>query len=772
MRYAGWNLSEARSVVGRPFVLSSAMIGSSVGPYRILERLGRGGMAVVYKAYQPGLDRYVALKILPAHLADEPGFGERFKREARAVAKLEHPHILPVYDYGQEGDLSYIAMRYVEGGTLKGLLGEPLELPLIVDLIGQIGEALDYAHEHGVIHRDVKPSNVLLDKDNWALLTDFGVARMVEATQQLTATGVGVGTPAYMSPEQGQGKKVDGRSDIYSLGVTLYEMLTGRVPFEAETPLAVVWKHVNEPLPLPSSINPEVPEAVERVVLKAMAKAPEDRYSTAGELAMALQKAVRKRDAEEGVRDQGKKRDGLVEVQGRTAKAGFRRNLRWLLPLLILFVSLGVLLTRRPMILQSAQGRADLATASTRVGAALKTETPLPSSSSVPLPERVGTIGIQGSPSPSYVCNDLLGCVTVDAGKPIQIAYILSMSQDLGVDSERGAEIALDDTGAVRGHELQLIGEDDGCNPDRAREVASRLALDKSIVAIIGTNCSGSAYAIAPFLSDAGLTMVSPSNTRPDLTDPAVHSSGYLRVVASDVFQAKGASSFAYDQLGLRSAAIIYQPGNAYSEGVAFMFRDEFIGLGGQVVASATIESGQTQMTQVLAGIASKSPDLIYFTGFPPEGAAILRQAGQTSGLESTVMMGADSLWAEDFITASGDLAEGMYVSASAFESKQSPEYQAFLSEYRAKYGEAPLTAFHAHGYDATRMILAIENVAIQDADGTLHIGRQALRDALYATRDFEGLTGVLNCNQNGDCGVPEYVVFQLHNGEFVRRYP
>ena len=167
--------------------------GQSIGPYRVLERLGRGGMASVYKAYQPSLDRYVALTVLPAHLTDEPGFAERFRREARAVAKLEHPHILAVHDYGQEGDLTYNAMRYVEGGTLKDLLGKPLELPLVVDLIGQIAEALDYAHEHGVIHRDVKPSNVLLDRGNWTLLTDFGVARMVEATQQLTGTGVGWG---------------------------------------------------------------------------------------------------------------------------------------------------------------------------------------------------------------------------------------------------------------------------------------------------------------------------------------------------------------------------------------------------------------------------------------------------------------------------------------------------------------------------------------------------------------------------------------------------
>ena len=270
-----------------------ALIGKTLGPYRILEKIGRGGMAAVYKAYQPSLDRNVAVKVLPALLAEEPSFTQRFRREARAVGKLKHPHILAVYDFGQEEDLSYIAMPLVETGTLKGIMGKPMRLERIANLINQVAEALDHAHEKGIVHRDVKPSNVLLERGDWALLTDFGVARMVESVQRLTATGVGVGTPAYMSPEQGQGKKVDLRSDVYSLGVVLYEMLTGRVPFEAETPLAVVWKHVNDPLPLPRLINPKIPEEVERVVLKAMAKKPDDRYKTAGALAQTLKTAVR-----------------------------------------------------------------------------------------------------------------------------------------------------------------------------------------------------------------------------------------------------------------------------------------------------------------------------------------------------------------------------------------------------------------------------------------------------------------------------------------------
>jgi len=268
------------------------LIGRTLGRYQIVAQIGEGGMATVYKAYQPGLNRFVALKVLPPIHARQPDFSERFRREAEAIGNLNHPNILPVFDSGQEEGYSFLVMRYVEGArTLKEVMSERLGLDRIAALVDQIASALDCAHRQGVVHRDVKPTNVLMDGD-WALLTDFGLAKMVESSVKLTGSGVGVGTPAYMSPEQGQGLPVDLRSDIYSLGVVLFEMLTGQIPHNAETPFAIVVKRVTEPLPLPRTVNPELSEAVEQVLLKALARDPADRYDSAGALAEAFRQAV------------------------------------------------------------------------------------------------------------------------------------------------------------------------------------------------------------------------------------------------------------------------------------------------------------------------------------------------------------------------------------------------------------------------------------------------------------------------------------------------
>ncbi len=269
------------------------LTGKQFGPYQVVAPLGEGGMAAVYKAYQPGVDRYVALKILPRHFAGDPLFVSRFEQEAKVLAKLQHPHILPVFDFGQADGYTYIVMPFLQSSDLTALVRtQTLSLAQIRRIISQVGDALDYAHSRGLVHRDVKPSNVLLDERGNCLLTDFGIAKIVESSSKLTATGGIIGTPSYMAPEQGMGEPVDGRSDIYALGIMLYEMATGRVPYQAETPMAVMIKHLNDPLPLPRHLNPALPEAVERVILKALAKNPQDRYATAGEMVRALQAAI------------------------------------------------------------------------------------------------------------------------------------------------------------------------------------------------------------------------------------------------------------------------------------------------------------------------------------------------------------------------------------------------------------------------------------------------------------------------------------------------
>ncbi|MFC1976030.1 two-component regulator propeller domain-containing protein, partial [Chloroflexota bacterium] len=267
--------------------------GQNLGPYRILEQTGKGGMATVYKAYQASMNRHVAVKVLPPHFMQDPMFAERFEREAHTIARLEHPHILPVHDYGQADDgTTYIAMRYVESGTLSDILRQgPISLAETTRYFEQIADALAYAHEQGVIHRDMKPSNVLVDQRGQAFLTDFGLARMVEGGSQLTGSMI-MGTPTYMAPELGEGKPADERSDIYALGIILYEMVTGRPPFEAETPMAVMMKHMTQSLPLPRELNPNIPEPIELVILKALAKDPQARYQSVSELLEALQQTM------------------------------------------------------------------------------------------------------------------------------------------------------------------------------------------------------------------------------------------------------------------------------------------------------------------------------------------------------------------------------------------------------------------------------------------------------------------------------------------------
>ena len=270
----------------------NALVGKPLGQFRIVERIGSGGMATVFKAYQPTLDRYVAIKVLPAYHARDPIFVKRFEQEARSVAKLAHPNIVQIHDFGNEGDITYIVMEHVDGGTLKDRLKRALSVAEAADFIIQAAEGLDCAHRHGIVHRDVKPANMLLRKDGHLLLSDFGIAKILEGTTNLTRVGTGIGTPQYMSPEQSMGQAVDRRSDIYSLGIVFFHCLTGRVPFTADNPITITVKHMNDPLPVDRLAAEGVPNSIIQVIQKMTAKQAHERYQSADTLIDALTSAL------------------------------------------------------------------------------------------------------------------------------------------------------------------------------------------------------------------------------------------------------------------------------------------------------------------------------------------------------------------------------------------------------------------------------------------------------------------------------------------------
>lgn len=270
------------------------LIGKTLGKHQVLEHIGHGGMSEVYKGQQTQLNRMVAIKVLHPFLADEEGFVVRFQREARIVATLRHPNIVQVYDFDYNDDLAiyYMVMEYIDGPTLKNLLERtPLSPENTIHVGTAIADALDYAHQRGMVHRDIKPANIMFLNGTEPVLTDFGIARMLTLSG-LTASGAMVGTPAYMAPEIGTGQAGTAHSDIYSLSVVLYQAVTGTLPFNAETPMGMVMEHINKEAPRPSLFMPEIPGALEQIILRGLEKDPADRFRTAGEMATALRQLM------------------------------------------------------------------------------------------------------------------------------------------------------------------------------------------------------------------------------------------------------------------------------------------------------------------------------------------------------------------------------------------------------------------------------------------------------------------------------------------------
>jgi branched-chain amino acid transport system substrate-binding protein len=373
-------------------------------------------------------------------------------------------------------------------------------------------------------------------------------------------------------------------------------------------------------------------------------------------------------------------------------------------------------------------------------------------------------------------CSDPLGCVTIGPDDPVHLAYALVIAgpnAPLGIDSRNGIQIAIDDSGGkILNHNIQLDGVDEGCTAEGGAAAGASLAADTTIVAVIGTNCSVAARAAMPFLASAGLAVVSPSNTAPDLTEAGNPNNypSYLRVSWNDTVQGAAAARLARKTLGISKVATVVD-GSVYSTYMQQTFVTEFQSLGGTITAQITIDPNQIDLSSELTAIASGSPDLLYFPVFMPLGGHIVNQSRATNGLESTYLMSADSLWTDEIVNATGTNIEGLMITSMDLTNRNPVYADHFLPAYRAKFGE-PVSTFHAHAYDAFMIIkTAIGKTALVSQDGTIQIGRQALRNALYGTTSFPGLTGNLTCSATGDCADPIVAAYKYHASQFPPAY-
>lgn len=365
-------------------------------------------------------------------------------------------------------------------------------------------------------------------------------------------------------------------------------------------------------------------------------------------------------------------------------------------------------------------------------------------------------------------CTDAIGCVVYEEGEPIQIASALVITgpnEQLGLDSQYGVEIAIDQRGEVLGREVDLQAEDDGCSAEGGQTAGQKIVSNEQIVAVIGTSCSGAGVPMSQIVCDAGIAMVSPSNTAPVLTGEGTRQSCYFRTAHNDKIQGRAMAEYAYNELGVRSAAAIHD-GDPYTEGLASVFRDEFIALGGDIVAYEAEAADATNVEPLLTTVAAANPEFVYFPVFIPLGSLIAKTAQDIDGMDGVLLAAADGVQSPDFLEAAGDASEGMYVSGPDLNFGNSI-YDTFLSDYESEYGTEPVSVFHAHAYDATNLILdAIEEVA-EESGGTIQIGRQALIDAIAATGSMDGITGTISCDANGDCADPKISVSEVSGGSF-----
>ncbi|MCL5952608.1 MAG: bifunctional serine/threonine-protein kinase/ABC transporter substrate-binding protein [Chloroflexi bacterium] len=823
------------------------------GKYRIEALIGRGAFAQVYSARHLGLNVLRAIKVLRA---DAPGVGstvykdyrERYKTEFQIAAQIDDPHVIKVHDLVEESEALYAVLEYAPGGSVADLLKKSAPLPIerALEILLDCAAGLEALHEKLiVIHRDVKPSNILLDKEGTAKIADLGLAQVGGGQSSMrselgSVAGMHPGTPDYRSPEHNSWEPLSPTSDVYSLGCVAFEMLTGKV-----------WKQVRHKVNRVRDLRPEVPEWLDTIVMRMLCEAPgvraadannpEKRYVTMEAAARALRTGMEgqarserevKEQAEREARERAeferqqqeqreatdrqarmeaerraqaeaaeKARQQEVERKRQSAQGskgsdgGGGKSLLGIGALLSIFVCLGIAvisMALRP----TGTGPSQVPTAAPTVTAAIVSTstafagagrmeptavpTAVPPTTALSSGKPVAAAAPAATTAPvaggKFTCSDKLGCVDIGPNDPIHIAYEFVTSGDnstFGLDTKYGAELAIDDAGGkVLGHTIKFDGQDEGCSAEGGQAAATKIAADKTVVAVIGTDCSSAAAASIPILmQQQGLSMISPANTSPALTDPAQHVAGYFRTAPNDKVQGAVAAQFVATQLKFTSAATIHD-GSIYAQSLVNAFVDNFQKAGGKVTNQEAVNVGDKDMKPVLTRIAANKPQIIYFPIFMSEGSFICSQIRDVPNLEKVVMLSSDGTFSPDVVRSCGKNIIGMFWSSPNFAAFGSG-YQTLVDKYKKTYNvPGVLAPFHAHSYDAMNIVLAAlqkPGVVAKDADGTLHVQKQALRDAIAATKDFKGITGNLTCDPNGDCADPKIAIYQETADDFSK---
>ena len=701
--------------------------GTQIKSYQILELIGRGGMAEVYKAHHVDLNIDVALKLIRTDQFPPSIFREvvkRFRNEAQKMAQLAHPNIVRVSDYGTYKEIPYFVMDYLPGGTLKRYLGKPMPYQQAARLILPIADALAYAHSEGVIHRDVKPANILLDKKGDPMLSDFGVAKLVdsEQTQGLTATGASIGTPEYMAPEQASGKKIDHRVDVYSLGIIFYELITGRRPFTADTPMDVIIKQSRDPLPPPSKFAKDLPESVEEFLYTALAKEPSQRFRDMNAMADALAAMTGVKQAGETSVQPRIKRTALNPQPTPVRKPQIDRKTKekpWLIGLLgVLGVGLliiaGLKIMQPSMHMQPGKNAAQ---------------------------EKIS----DSSPQVSFRNGQLKVAVLAPLTGPVPT---------FGESIVNGTTLAIEEwnaRGGVLGMEIVPVIEDSQCSAEPAEIAANKVINQDGVSYILGETCSSASLPISVIAEENQVLQISPTSTNLGVT---VNMDGstkeyIFRACFTDPFQGRVMAKFAID-MGFRTAFVMEDPGNEYVLGQTEEFRENFERLGGKIVNTAQYSGWDQDFTAILTAVFQSDADMIYMPDYYNVVNIVGRQAKEM-GIDA-IIFGGDGWDSSDLDRTAMD---GYYYSNHYSVNDTRGIVQDWVEKYMSKYSSYP-DALATLGYDSANLLFsAIEKAGVNDTAAVAEV---------LESNEFEMVTGKITFDQDHN-PIKNAVVSKVNNG-------